>query len=434
LQRSRQDGADFNLLVIGPAGSGKSTLLSNLYNSEILPADRRRNTRIEDTLEFVQHESEIKEANVALRLKVTEVLGYGELSFAKTTNNNAQKIQNILNHVDSKHKEHFDSENYAQSMKNNNNQAAYRDQLYHAAIIFIQPQRNLNIKASDIDLLKALQGRVNVIPVIAKADTYINEELNRIKSNLKKSLHEAKVLLFPNITDQTDDDWVIKEAVDVRSHCPFTTIASRPDESSGGARFRQYPWGIISVDSPLSRTSKQLQNHQGSNQSLSLANTAVARINEHTGNCCGNDLLQIQKMLIRSHFEFLKRHTVEKLYENFRTETIGHIQTAPEAPMRVNKSQDDLKTQAQPQQHQQEEAPIEEEEEELFKAVILEPIAEEKEEEQPSIPAAPKTETLNTSSKKLKKSKSGNQLIKKMSAEQLQEAHDELVSPLPGLQ
>lgn len=445
LQRSRKDGSDFNLLVVGPAGCGKSTLLSNLYHQDILPADRRRNARIADAVEFIEHESEIVEAGVALRLKVTEVLGYGELSFGKTRQN-ALKIQKILKHVDEKHKEHFERENYAQSMKKSS-AATNRDQLYHAAIVFVQPQRNLNINVTDIDLLKALQGRVNVIPVIGKADTYINEELTRIKANLKKSLHEAKILLFPNITDHTDDDWVIKEAVDVRSHCPFTTIAARPSEAHNGARFRQYPWGLISVDSPLSRTAK-LGNAasiaNASSQSLSLANTAVARINEHTGNCCGNDLIQIQKMLIRSHFEFLKSHTVEKLYENFRTEIIGRIQTAPEAPMRLNKSTDELKSiehhqqeqQEQPKQQQQEQEEAEmTDEEELFKAVVLEPIREEREEDSPAqLPGNITNEPLNTKSKKMKKSKSANHLQRKMSAEQLQEAHDELVSPLPGLQ
>jgi septin family protein len=47
-------------------------------------------------------------------------------------------------------------------------------------------------------------------------------------------------------------------------------------------------------------------------------------------------------MLIASHFEFLKRQTVDRLYENYRTEIVCLTAPAPEAPMRVAKSGDHL--------------------------------------------------------------------------------------------
>ena len=120
LQRSRREGADFNLLVIGAAGAGKSTLLANLYNQEILAADRRRNTRHPNTIEFVEHESVVEEVGMELRLKVTEVLGYGELSFSSEVSQSQvhkAKIQQIVKNVEEKHRNHFDNENYAHKPK-----------------------------------------------------------------------------------------------------------------------------------------------------------------------------------------------------------------------------------------------------------------------------------------------------------------------------
>lgn len=430
LQRSRREGADFNLLVVGPAGCGKSTLLSNLYNQEILPADRRRNARIPDSIEFIDHESVIEEAGMTLRLKVTEVLGYGELSFGGAQAQ-VKKIQKIVKNVEEKHRLFFDGENYAKRpQKNANESKGVKDQLYHAAVIFIQPQRNLNISANDIALLQALQSRVNLIPVIAKADTFIGEELCQIKANLKKAFNNSKILLFPNITDVSDDDWVIKEAVDVRSHCPFLTIASG-SENNNSVRARQYPWGSVSIDAPLSRTKAT----NASAQSLSLAGSSAARLFDAV-ECCGNDLFPMQKMLIRSHFEFLKRHTLEKLYENFRTEIVCHVPVAPEAPMRLNKSRETLKEPAAAAVESAEKAevsaiaPVEDNgEEELFQATILDPIREE--DEQISV-------NLNSNDKKggkkVKKSSSKTLSSSKMSAEKLNESHDDLVSPLPSIQ
>ena len=432
LQRSRREGADFNLLVIGPAGCGKSTLLSNLYNQEILPSDRRRYARIPNSIEFIEHESTVKEADVDIRLKVTEVLGYGELSFGGAQAQK-EKIQKIVKNVEEKHRQFFDSENYAQ--RSNGNQAdKIKDKLYHAAVVFIQPQRNLAISSNDIALLQALQSRVNIIPVISKADTYIGEELMRIKGNLKRAFNDSKILLFPNITDVSDDDWVIKEAVDVRSHCPFVTIAAQHDNSNNVARFRQYPWGIVSIDAPVPRA----RNPVAAASSHSLTLNATARLFEQT-ECCGNDLLPMQKMLIRSHFEFLKRHTVEKLYENYRTEIVCHVQLAPEAPMRLNKSRDSLKevaaaavAEVQSETLSVNPAPVEEtDEEELFQATTLEPIREEEE------PVTSFIKTLSTSIENLgskrKVKKSASKLLKN-SAEKLDDCHDDLVSPLPTIQ
>lgn len=332
LQRCRREGSDFNLLVIGPAGCGKATLLSTVYQQEVLPRERRRHARTIDGLEFVEYASEIEEAGVVLRLQVTEVLGYGELSFGGNAQH-AEKIAKIVKHVEGRHLSHFERENCAHRPSQKRNASTSRDQLYHAAIVFVQPQRGLALSANDCALLQALQPRVNLIPVVAKADTFVPEELSRVKGNLKAALTEAKVLQFPNITDVSDDDWVIKEAVEVRAHCPFTTVAASPANDHNGVRYREYPWGLVPVESTMHRGISRSPSAVLSSISLgpTLQIQAVAEGSS-------NDLLPLQKMLIRSHFEFLKRHTAGKLYENYRTEMVCQVQLAPEAPMRMSKS------------------------------------------------------------------------------------------------
>lgn len=432
LQRSRRDGSDFNLLVIGAAGCGKSTLLSNIYNHQVLPADRRRYTRVPGTVEFIEHLSRIDEAGTTLRLKVTEVLGHGELGFGTSSRQNQEKkISSILKHVEERHHKHFDSENYAHrpttqksQQKHTKNQGG--DVLYHAVIVFIQPQKNLTLSEVDCALLRTLQSRVNLIPIVAKADSYIQDEITRIKANIKRALNESKVLIFPNITDLNDDDWVIREAVDVRSHCPFLTIAARQDseDAQNINTIRQYPWGTAHVDSPISLQQQRKQNP--STLSLGSASRLIEQ-SEHCG--CGNDLVPMQKMLIRSYFEFLKRHTLEKLYENYRTEMVGNVQLAPLAPMRLSKSREEIVLQ---QSLVPAPAPIQDEDSDSefkFQSASLDPIREEDESTAAGL-------SLSGGEEPKKKKKIIKRL--KKSAERLNggdnEIHDELTSPLPSIQ
>ena len=216
----------------------------------------------------------------------------------------------------------------------------------------------------------------------------------------------------------------------MRSHCPFVTIAASFDN---GARVRQYPWGSVSIEAPVPR-SKPIS----ANSSHSLTLTSTQRLFEQT-ECCGNDLFPMQKMLIRSHFEFLKRHTIEKLYENYRTEIVCHVSVAPEAPMRLNKSRETLKDsepqqqlQTQSQPDQEEPSPNqfinnESEDDNLFQPTILSPITEEEE-------AIKISFELLTDKKSRKLKKSSSKTLKQLNSDSLVEVHDDLVSPLPGIQ
>lgn len=51
---------------------------------------------------------------------------------------------------------------------------------------------------SDIDLhyMKKLAEFCNIIPVLAKGDSYIEEEVKELKSQLIKRIHESKIELF----------------------------------------------------------------------------------------------------------------------------------------------------------------------------------------------------------------------------------------------
>lgn len=60
------------------------------------------------------------------------------------------------------------------------------DMRVHACLYFIRPTGH-TLKPLDIEVMKRLSSRVNLIPVIAKADTLSPADLARYKTRVRKS-------------------------------------------------------------------------------------------------------------------------------------------------------------------------------------------------------------------------------------------------------
>ncbi|CAG8808608.1 7430_t:CDS:2, partial [Gigaspora rosea] len=94
----------------------------------------------------------------------------------------------------------------------------FRDNRVHALLYFITPTGH-SLREIDIELMKRLSPRVNVIPVVGKADTCTPTELAEFKK---------------------------------RALLPFAIIGSEEEIIVNGraVRGRQYPWGVVEVDNP----------------------------------------------------------------------------------------------------------------------------------------------------------------------------------------
>jgi septin 7 len=64
------------------------------------------------------------------------------------------------------------------------------------------------LKALDVEVMKKLHDRVNLIPVIAKADTMTLEEIRQFKANVLQVINENKLQIyeFPDIDDDDADN------------------------------------------------------------------------------------------------------------------------------------------------------------------------------------------------------------------------------------
>ena len=106
-----------------------------------------------------------------LRLTVVDTPGYGDFV------NNEEAWQPILSNIEACFDSYLEQENRV-------NRAKLVDNRIHALIYFIEPTGHA-LKQVDVDFMKKLHTKVNLIPVIAKADTMTEEEVTAFKQRVR---------------------------------------------------------------------------------------------------------------------------------------------------------------------------------------------------------------------------------------------------------
>lgn len=93
--------------------------------------------------------------------------------------------------------DHIDQqfENYLQEeLKIKRSIQTYHDTRIHTCLYFVAPTGH-SLKSLDLVTMKKLDSKVNIVPVIAKADTISKSELHKFKIKVKNYKHEL-LLLF----------------------------------------------------------------------------------------------------------------------------------------------------------------------------------------------------------------------------------------------
>ena len=106
--------------------------------------------------------ADIEENGVRLRLTVVDTPGFGDFV------NNAESWRPIIENIEQRYDAYLDAENKI-------NRINIVDNRIHACIYFIQPTGH-SLKPLDVEVMRRLHTKVNLIPVIAKADTLTDEE------------------------------------------------------------------------------------------------------------------------------------------------------------------------------------------------------------------------------------------------------------------
>ncbi|NXQ53054.1 SEPT2 protein, partial [Anthoscopus minutus] len=263
-RKSVKKGFEFTLMVVGESGLGKSTLINSLFLTDLYPeriipgaADK-----IERTVQIEASTVEIEERGVKLRLTVVDTPGYGDaINCRDCTVCSPSFIDNNANEL----------------MYNNVQNNLYKILPYG----FLKPL--------DVEFMKAIHNKVNIVPVIAKADTLSLKERERLKKRILDEIEEHGIKIYHLPDAESDEDEDFKEQTRLlKASIPFCVVGSNQLIEAKGkkVRGRLYPWGVVEVENP-----------------------------EH------NDFLKLRTMLI-THMQDLQEVTQDLHYENFRSERL----------------------------------------------------------------------------------------------------------------
>ncbi|KAF9874796.1 septin [Colletotrichum karsti] len=278
-RKSVRKGFNFNVMVVGESGLGKSTLVNTLFNTSLYPPKERKGPSLDiipKTVTIQSISADIEEAGVRLRLTVVDTPGFGDFV------NNDESWRPIVDNIEQRYDAYLDAENKVNRMN-------IVDNRIHACVFFIQPTGH-SLKPLDIEVMRRLHTKVNLIPVIAKADTLTDEEIANFKSRILSDIKYHGIQIFEGPRYELDDEETIAENNEIMSKVPFAVVGATNEITNADGRKvrgRSYPWGVIEVDNE-----------------------------EHC------DFVKLRQMLIRTHMEELKEHTNNSLYENYRTDKL----------------------------------------------------------------------------------------------------------------
>ncbi|XP_050073947.1 septin-7 isoform X3 [Anopheles maculipalpis] len=289
-RKAVKKGFELTLMVVGESGLGKSTLINSMFLSDIYHAEQHPgpSKRIKKTVAVESTKVLLKENGVNLTLTVVDTPGFGDAV------DNSNCWLPIVDFVESKYEEYLTAESRV-------HRTALPDSRVHVCLYFIAPSGH-GLKPLDIEFMQRLCDKVNIIPVIAKADTLTPEEITLFKKQILNEIaqHKIKIYDFPDPMDEEEDAKVLRQ---LRSRVPFAVVGANAIIEIDGrkVRGRRYPWGVAEV--------------------------------ENLDHC---DFIALRNMVIRTNLQDLKDVTNNVHYENYRCRKLAGLGTDGKAKLSNN--------------------------------------------------------------------------------------------------
>uniref|UniRef100_A0A3P9PRG7 Septin 9b n=1 Tax=Poecilia reticulata TaxID=8081 RepID=A0A3P9PRG7_POERE len=286
-RKAMKQGFELNLMVVGQSGLGKSTLMNTLFKSKVSrnkSVQSNPEERIPKTVEIKSISHDIEEKGVRMKLTVIDTPGFGDQI------NNENCWQPIMKFINDQY------EAYLQEEININRKKRIPDSRVHCCIYFIPPTGHC-LRPLDVEFMRRLSKVVNIVPVIAKADTLTLEERDSFKQTIREELRANGIDVYPQKEfDEDAEDRMINDKI--REMIPFAVVGSDQEYQVNGKRLlgRKTKWGTIEVENIahcefaylrdlLIRT--HMQNIKDITGSIHYETYRVRRLNESNGHANG---------------------------------------------------------------------------------------------------------------------------------------------------
>ncbi|ETE63270.1 Septin-5, partial [Ophiophagus hannah] len=183
------------------SGLGKSTLVNSLFLTDLYKDRKLLNAeeRINQTVEIVKHTVDIEEKGVKLKLTIVDTPGFGDAV------NNSDCWKPITDYIDQQFEQYFRDESGL-------NRKNIQDNRVHCCLYFISPFGH-GLRPVDVEFMKALHEKVNIVPLIAKADCLESAPFAVIGSNTVVEAKGQRVRgrLYPwGIVEDAETEKLIK--------------------------------------------------------------------------------------------------------------------------------------------------------------------------------------------------------------------------------
>ncbi|KAK7506085.1 hypothetical protein BaRGS_00002807 [Batillaria attramentaria] len=267
-RKSVKKGFEFTLMVVGESGLGKSTLV---------------NKKIQQTVKIDASTVEIEERGVKLRLTVVDTPGFGD------SLNSTDCFKPVIRYIDDQFERYLADESGL-------NRRHIIDNRVHCCFYFINPSGH-GLKPLDVAFMKTVHHKVNIVPVLAKADTLTKQEVVNLKRRIMDQIEDYGIKIYPLPDCDSDEDDDYKEQCrQLKNAVPFAVVGANSIIEVKGrkVRGRMYPWGVVEVENP-----------------------------DHC------DFIKLRTMLI-THMQDLQEVTQDTHYENYRAAKMAN--GAPAAP------------------------------------------------------------------------------------------------------
>uniref|UniRef100_A0A8B9TVY5 Septin-type G domain-containing protein n=1 Tax=Anas platyrhynchos TaxID=8839 RepID=A0A8B9TVY5_ANAPL len=253
--KTMKTGFEFNIMVVGQSGLGKSTMVNTLFKSKVSrkASQPGQEERIPKTVQLQSVTHVIEEKGVKMKLTVTDTPGFGD---------------------------QINNENWRSSSPV---RGRSRTPGSMACVYFVPPTGHW-LRPLDLEFMRRLSKIVNVVPVIAKADTLTLEERAEFKQRIQQDLKAHAISVYPQEDfDEDPDDRLLNNVI--REKIPFAVVGADQEHQVNGRRVlgRKTKWGIIEVENPT--------------------------------HC---EFPMLRDLLIRSHLQDLKDITHNVHYESYR--------------------------------------------------------------------------------------------------------------------
>lgn len=276
-RKAVKKGFEFTLMVVGESGLGKSTLINSMFLADIYSAEYPGpSLRIKKTVAVETSKVLLKEKGVNLTLTVVDTPGFGDAV------DNSNCWVPVIDYIESKYEEFLNAESRVTRRQ-------IPDSRVHCCLYFVAPSGH-GLKPLDVEFMQRLHDKVNIIPVIAKADTMTPDECAHFKKQILNEIaqHKIKIYEFPEVEEEEDT----KLHKLLRDRVPFAVVGANTVIEHDGKKIRgrKYPWGIAEV--------------------------------ENLEHC---DFIALRNMVVRTHVQDLKDVTNNVHYENFRCRTLAGL-------------------------------------------------------------------------------------------------------------